>query len=61
MLTKKATTQSMTLCCGYRRTYLIMPKEYIKYGGATQSRTGLTGFAIRGITDLLSRHIGKIL
>ena len=28
-------------------------------GGATQSRTGLTGFAIRGITDLLSRHIGK--
>ncbi len=25
-------------------------------GGATQSRTGLTGFAIRGITDLLSHH-----
>ena len=25
-------------------------------GGATQSRTGLHGFAIRCITDLLSRH-----
>ena len=24
-------------------------------GGATRSRTGLTGFAIQGITDLLSR------
>ncbi len=28
-----------------------------KSGGATQSRTGLTGFAIRGITALLSRHV----
>jgi hypothetical protein len=27
-----------------------------KTGGATQSRTGLTGFAIRGITALLSRR-----
>ena len=27
-----------------------------KYGGATQSRTGLDGFAIRCITALLSRH-----
>ena len=26
-------------------------------GGATQSRTGLDGFAIRCITDLLSRQI----
>src|SRR5690606_37465919 len=26
-------------------------------GGANQSRTGLTGFAIRGITALLSRQI----
>ena len=28
-----------------------------KSGGATQSRTGLNGFAIRCITALLSRHI----
>ncbi len=27
------------------------------YGGASQSRTGLTGFAIRGITDLLTHHV----
>jgi hypothetical protein len=27
------------------------------FGGATQSRTGLNGFAIRCITALLSRHI----
>ena len=26
------------------------------FGGANQSRTGLTGFAIRGITALLSRQ-----
>jgi hypothetical protein len=36
------------------------------FGGATQSRTGLHGFAIRCITDLLSRHCfhckkGKLL
>ena len=29
-------------------------KEY--FGGAVRSRTGLTGFAIRGITALLPRH-----
>ena len=27
------------------------------FGGANQSRTGLTGFAIRGITALLSRRV----
>jgi hypothetical protein len=26
------------------------------FGGAVRSRTGLTGFAIRGITALLPRH-----
>ncbi len=29
------------------------------FGGANQSRTGLTGFAIRGITALLSRQNKK--
>jgi hypothetical protein len=29
------------------------------FGGATQSRTGLNGFAIRCITALLSRHDGR--
>ncbi len=29
-----------------------------EFGGATQSRTGLDGFAIRCITDLLSRRCG---
>ena len=28
-----------------------------KVGGATRSRTGLNGFAIRSITALLSRHV----
>ena len=31
----------------------------INFGGANQSRTGLTGFAIRGITALLSRRYHK--
>ena len=30
-----------------------------KFGGATRSRTGLDGFAIRCITDLLSRPIRR--
>ena len=30
-------------------------------GGANQSRTGLTGFAIRGITALLSRLTGPAI
>ncbi len=30
------------------------------YGGATQSRTGLDGFAIRCITDLLSRRLAFV-
>lgn len=29
----------------------------VSFGGATRSRTGLNGFAGRGITALLSRHI----
>ena len=29
------------------------------FGGANQSRTGLNGFAGRGITALLSRHVGQ--
>jgi hypothetical protein len=38
----------------------MMLTEYLvtKFiGGAAQSRTGLTGFAIRGITALLPRHL----
>ena len=30
-----------------------------KSGGAVRSRTGLTGFAIRGITALLPRHLKR--
>jgi hypothetical protein len=32
-------------------------QRQVIFGGATQSRTGLDGFAIRCITDLLSRHL----
>ena len=34
-------------------------RAYANFGGANQSRTGLTGFAIRGITALLSRRYHK--
>ena len=35
----------------------VLLEEYVHCtGGATQSRTGLNGFAIRCITALLSRH-----
>ena len=31
--------------------------RFWSFGGANQSRTGLNGFAGRGITALLSRHV----
>ena len=37
----------------YQLSYTRMS---VFFGGAVRSRTGLTGFAIRGITALLPRH-----
>ena len=39
--------------------YHFMQKYCTIFGGANQSRTGLNGFAGRGITALLSRHFRK--
>ena len=42
-----------------REAFLLIFRR--KSGGASRSRTGLTGFAIRGITALLSRRYHKNL
>ena len=40
-------------------TILKLRQNKGRFGGANQSRTGLNGFAGRGITALLSRHVGQ--
>jgi hypothetical protein len=58
---------SALTCCKKQKIYQSadgqkkgVNTELIKDGGASQSRTGLNGFAGRGITALLSRHLGDI-
>jgi hypothetical protein len=42
-----------------RESNLKFEQNKGEFGGANQSRTGLNGFAGRGITALLSRHVGR--
>jgi hypothetical protein len=45
---------------GLREVFYRLVVPYLcEIGGATRSRTGLNGFAIRSITALLSRHLER--
>jgi hypothetical protein len=57
-LSHEATALGLTQSEKYE-TRLKLRQNKGRFGGANQSRTGLNGFAGRGITALLSRHMGQ--